>query len=313
MAPTTHRCEFAECTAEWQTESIETFLELYKIHVRAAHDDGAETSPSAKAERARRPELSSDISDEDWDYFVARWKSYKKATKLTGDYIVIQLMECCSDSIRRDHHRTYSGLEDGRDEETVLGELKKIAVKKRNKAVNRVKLGDLKQERGEPIRRFAGRVRSLASVSEFKVKCKGANCGADVSYAEEVIADQVVRGTADVEIQKDVLSHVDADTWDLENLLKFIEGKESGMASQGLMSSTGASSSVAAVGGGQGQDGGQRGWRGRGRNGRGGHRSGGQQRSTEANRGPCGTCGDDPLEHSNGELSWNFNLTSKTP
>ena len=84
MAPTTHRCEFAECTAEWQTESIETFLELYKIHVRAAHDDGAETSPSAKAERARRPELSSDISDEDWDYFVARWKSYKKATKLTG-------------------------------------------------------------------------------------------------------------------------------------------------------------------------------------------------------------------------------------
>ena len=287
MAPTTHRCEFAECTAEWQTESIETFLELYKIHVRAAHDDGAETSPSAKAERARRPELSSDISDEDWDYFVARWKSYKKATKLTGDYIVIQLMECCSDSIRRDHHRTYSGLEDGRDEETVLGELKKIAVKKRNKAVNRVKLGDLKQERGEPIRRFAGRMRSLASVSEFKVKCKGANCGADVSYAEEVIADQVVRGTADVEIQKDVLSHVDADTWDLESLLKFIEGKESGMASQGLMSSTGANSSVAAVGGGQGQDGDQRGWRGRGRTGgRGGHRSGGQQRYSHQSSTP---------------------------
>ena len=67
--PTIHRCEFAECTTEWQTDNLETFLELYKIHVRAAHEDGAEARPSAKAERARRPEISSDVSDEDWNYF----------------------------------------------------------------------------------------------------------------------------------------------------------------------------------------------------------------------------------------------------
>ena len=51
-------------------------------------------------------------------------------------------------------------------------------------------------------------------------------------------------GLADSEIQKDVLSHAEADEMDLEKLLKFIEGKESGLASQGLMS---GGTSVAAL------------------------------------------------------------------
>ena len=50
------------------------------------------------------------------------------------------------------------------------------------------------------------------------------------------IARSLIMGLADSEIQKDVLSHPDADEMDLEKLLKFIEGKESGLASQGLMS-----------------------------------------------------------------------------
>ena len=47
-------------------------------------------------------------------------------------------------------------------EEVVFAELKQIAVCKRNKAVNRVKLSTLKQDKGEPIRKFAGILRSLA-------------------------------------------------------------------------------------------------------------------------------------------------------
>ena len=61
-------------------------------------------------------------------------------------------------------------------------------------------------------------------------------CEEPVSYTDEVIKDQVIAGIADSEIQKDVLSHPEAKVFDLEKLLSFIEGKESGMTSQGLMS-----------------------------------------------------------------------------
>lgn len=111
---------------------------------------------------------------------------------------------------------------------------------KRNKAVNRVKLGILRQDKVEPVRKFAGRVRSLAVVNGYTVKCAKEGCGQDVSYTEAIIMDQLTAGLADTEIQKDVLSHTEADTWDLEKLLKYVEGKESGLAGQGLMSGSGS-------------------------------------------------------------------------
>ena len=124
----------------------------------------------------------------------------------------------------------------GATEESCLKELKQIAVRKRNKAVNRVKLISIKQDRGEPVRKFAGRICSLAAVSDYSVKCGG--CQTKVPYTEQVIMDQVTNGLADPEIQKDVLSHVDADTMTLDKLLLFVEGKESGLSSQGLLNNS---------------------------------------------------------------------------
>ena len=48
-----------------------------------------------------------------------------------------------------------------------------------------------------------------------------------------------IRGSQVSLTQREVLSHTEADTWDLEKLLKYVEGKESGLASQGLMSGSG--------------------------------------------------------------------------
>ena len=92
---------------------------------------------------------------------------------------------------------------------------------------------------GEPIRKFAGRVRSLTTVNGYSVKHSNDEWGCDVSYTEAVIMDQLIAGLTDMEIQKDILSHTEADTWDLEKLLKYIKVKESRLASQGLMSGSG--------------------------------------------------------------------------
>ena len=71
--------------------------------------------------------------------------------------------------------------------------------------MNRVKLNTLKQDKGKLIRRFAGRIRSLATVSKYTLRC--GSCKSEVSNTDEVIKDQVIAGVADPEMQKDVLSH----------------------------------------------------------------------------------------------------------
>ena len=35
---------------------------------------------ASQAEKAKRPELASDVSNEDWSYFKCRWTQYKKAS-----------------------------------------------------------------------------------------------------------------------------------------------------------------------------------------------------------------------------------------
>ena len=143
-------------------------------------------------------------------------------------------MECCCEQLRRDHHRNYPGKQANATETTCLAEIKQIAVRAKNRAVNRAKLNTLRQDKGEPIRKFAGRIRSLASVSGYSLPCS--SCKTAIYYTDEIIMDQVIAGIADLEIQKDVLSHPDASDLCLEKLLVFIEGKESGQTSLGLIS-----------------------------------------------------------------------------
>ena len=52
-----------------------------------------------------------------------------------------------------------------------MAQVKKVAVRVKNKAVNRVKLNTLNQDKGELIRRFEGRIRSLATVSKYALRC----------------------------------------------------------------------------------------------------------------------------------------------
>ena len=165
---------------------------------------------------------------------MSRWASYKKATGLDGEDVTLQLVECCCEELRKDHYRNFPTTGTNLSESLLLSQIKQIAVRAKNRAVNRFKLNTLRQDKGEPIRRFAGRIRSLAVVSEYGVECS--KCKIQVSYTDEVIMDQVIAGIADLEIQKDVLSHPEAKSFDLEKLLSFIEGKESGLASQGFMS-----------------------------------------------------------------------------
>ena len=113
MAP--RKCEYPDCEWTFEDSDIKSYLELLARHCDANHPRDAPVEKT-KPEKAKRPELASDISDEDWSYFTSRWERYKKMTKLTeNEDITNQLLECCSDQVRRDHHRTF--LSDKKEED----------------------------------------------------------------------------------------------------------------------------------------------------------------------------------------------------
>ena len=154
MAPTTVTCEYPGCPGPWQSPKgeLDTIVKLLDMHFESKHSPpeskpATENSCTVKPEKPRRPEVSEDISDEDWQYFLYRWDCYKRSAGLKGEDIVLQLLQCCSETLRHDHHIKFRSNSRNVTESTLLAEIK-------NKAVNRT----LKQSKGEPIREFARRI-----------------------------------------------------------------------------------------------------------------------------------------------------------
>ena len=113
--------------------------------------------------------------------------------------IVQKLMVCCSEDLQKDHFRQF-GSDDDPEEEELLKQLHSLTVRRKNISVLRKNLHSLRQDKGEPVRKFAGRVRALARVCEYKVSCE---CKHSPTYEESMIKDQVIASLYNHEILKD--------------------------------------------------------------------------------------------------------------
>ena len=102
MAPTIVTCEYPGCAGPWKSPEgeLETVVKLLEMHFTSKHQSTSQSrSSAAKPEKAKRPEIAAELSDEDWNYFLSRWEAYKKATSLKGEDVVVQLMECCCEQV----------------------------------------------------------------------------------------------------------------------------------------------------------------------------------------------------------------------
>ena len=130
-------------------------------------------------------------------------------------------------------------------EDQLLEEIRKLAVPHQNQLVNVVNLMGMVQDTDEGIRNFSARVQGQANVCTFKVAVL-ANCPdqelckkqfeVTASYHKEMVKHQIVRGLANSDIKDIVLSEEDKT---LEDLIKFIEGKESGKRYGKLLTNSG--------------------------------------------------------------------------
>ena len=232
-------CEFETAEAE-DGAIIAALLNLHaSSHTASTHATTAQ-GQATRAEKLKRPTISSAGTSEEWAYFETRWDEYRRGTKLTGGDVVVQLLECCSDELRKDLIRAAGGSLSGKPEQDVLTAIKMLAVRKENTMVARAALHNMRQDRDEAIRSFGARIKGQAGICNYVTQCP--SCTADVNYTDAILRDVLSRGIADQEIQLDVLGDQNQDMT-LEEVLKFVEAKESGKRSASrLLNSHGAES-----------------------------------------------------------------------
>lgn len=222
------KCPIESC--DYETPDVDPVVAaaLITTHATVHQASGGSTTPAARAEKVKRPSVSSAGTTEEWQYFILRWSDYVKATRLDGTDKIIQLLECCDDQLRKDLTRNAGGTLTGMTEEEVLKAMESLAVREENAMVARVTLHNMKQDRDEPVRSYVARLKGQASICKFTQKCTG--CGTDVNYTDAMIKDVLCRGLEDTEIQMDLLGDKDQDM-SLEKTLRFIEAKEAGKRS----------------------------------------------------------------------------------
>ena len=82
----------------------------------------------AKAEKVKRPTVSSVGTCEEWIYFLSRWKDYVEGTNIKDKELIIQLLECCDETLRRDLTRRQGSSLTAKTEKTVLAAIRQLAV-----------------------------------------------------------------------------------------------------------------------------------------------------------------------------------------
>ena len=231
------RCPFEDCSYNIaENTDANVVVQLLKMHEAAAH---ARPSVSFTADKVSRPQVSAAGSSEEWTYFLCRWTDYKKAVHLTGSDCVLQLLECCDETLRRDLTRASGGSLATKSEVDVLAAMRRLAVREENTMVARVALQNMTQDTDESIRTFAARLRGQAAVCHFTIQCPNGACERDISYQDEVIRDIIARGVSDSDIQLELLGNQNQHT-SLEETISFIEAKEAGKRSaQRLLQSQG--------------------------------------------------------------------------
>ena len=164
-----------------------------RVHTSAA----AAVPGTLQVEKVKRPIISTGGSSEEWSYFLTRWGDYVQATGIANREAVIQLLECCDESLRKDLTCSAGGSLLNKTPNEVLASIKVLAVREENVMVARVNIHNMRQDRDESIRAFGARIRGQAGICKYSTKCLG--CNADVIYAGHILRDVLTRGLDDHE------------------------------------------------------------------------------------------------------------------
>jgi hypothetical protein len=200
-------------------------MELQEASMNAGNhadqkDESSHTSSNLTAQnklpnrpKPSRPVIEMNIDDIEWSIFLDKWSHYKSITEMADDKeMCLELKECCSSSVHGALYRFVGPEELSKDsitEEEMLLHIKSVAVKTIHEDVHRWNYHQMSQQTDEPISNYVGRLKAQAGLCKFNVECR---CGNKVSYADEVISQNLVSGLANAEHQSRIISEATTHT-----------------------------------------------------------------------------------------------------
>ena len=211
MAPLKLPCPKLDCPFETVEVELPDAKELLADHLKVEHTAtvAAPTPGGAagcKPDKMSRPAADLGMSETTWRDFEGQWKCYKRSTKLIGQDVVDQLIQCCSDSLRLDLRSELGETLYTMTELDLVKKMKVMAVRESNPMVHRNKMRSMKQGESEQIRNYVARLREAAIDCDFRVKCSAEMCGEETSFTEEMIRDQAVYGLSSQDTQAKILA-----------------------------------------------------------------------------------------------------------
>ena len=226
---------------------FEQYIQIINMHNKIEHSDifgaggvaGTQVT-KAKPESLPRPSISEGATEADFARFQDKWSRYKRSTlsEATPQHVSDQLWACCSSELETSVYNT--GASSNTAEADLMEAIKKLAVRRQNTLVNVTQFLDMAQDNEETAGSFMARLKGQASSCSFTLKCPAATCTQEISYTDQMVAHQLVRGLGDPVIQEQVLAQgAESGSMDLSILIKFIEAKEAGKRSSYLLSSAG--------------------------------------------------------------------------
>ena len=196
------QCEFVTSNGLPNYEMVMRDLEL---HVRCAHPELAHTvtvdqpknAAISKPDRLPRPTLTEGITEADWLHFCDKWARYKRSTLVGADKQLIsdQLWACCDPELEVSVYN--SGIKNDTNEQELLEAMKKLSVRSQNTLVNVVRFLEMGQDQDESAGAYVARLKGQANVCDFAIKCTAAGCIQNVSYMDQMVTHQLIRGLSD--------------------------------------------------------------------------------------------------------------------
>ena len=161
-----------------------------------------------KTKAPDRPVVNTNTDEREWELFKDSWGRYKTMTGITDlNLIRMELRAACSPDVNKLLFEYIGSTKlDAASEAELLTHIKSVAVKGTHKEVHRINFFRMKQMDGETVTQYVARLRSQATLCQFKVACEGHNPAVFVNYADEMITHQLVSGLRNQQHQSRILS-----------------------------------------------------------------------------------------------------------
>ena len=186
-------------------------LELSKERMSASAIVNESLSEKAKYGariKPTRPKIDVGMDEIDWKILLDDWARYKRRSEISDEeQVCLELRDSCSSDVNKLLYQFIGGSELNASDLTEIKLLEyicNVAVKVEHKEVHRLNFSRLKQTDGELASTYVGRLKVKASLCDFSVRCK--RCSEDVSYAGDMVSQQLVSGLANPEHQAKVMA-----------------------------------------------------------------------------------------------------------